>query len=288
MASNLKLGSNWKACGYLYDMRRWSHGNTRIGFGFCKGDDNYGGVKRKELDDFLKSLGKTYNLVLYRMQDTENLRSRLRERRRNEERSKAAMEEEREKAGEGRLERNKRWRLRKEAPASSASSSCSFKELEEIQEEEKLSRRREPSERRQDEKEARREKNREWRMKRRQGEDDSGEKTAESKGPRLGELLQEVLACSCSKGLGTTTCTAGHFMCEGCSKEVCPQCEGEVRREQHASLHLIATLINNTSYVHQPKHSKTPSLASSLASLPSNGPSLSSGSHSRTKTSNLT
>ena len=171
-------------------------------------------------------------------QDTENLRSRLRERRRNEERSKAAMEEEREKAGEGRLERNKRWRLRKEAPASSASSSCSFKELEEIQEEEKLSRRREPSERRQDEKEARREKNREWRMKRRQGEDDSGEKTAESKGPRLGELLQEVLACSCSKvsfvvlhtdfhfhilqhqGLGTTTCTAGHFMCEGCSKEV--------------------------------------------------------------------
>ena len=40
----------------------------QIGFGFCKGDDNYGGVKRKELDDFLKSLGKTYNLVLYRMQ----------------------------------------------------------------------------------------------------------------------------------------------------------------------------------------------------------------------------
>ena len=147
------------------------------------------------------------------------------------------MEEEREKAGEGRLERNRRWRQRKEAPASSASSSSSFKELEDIQEEEKLSRRREPSERRQDEKEARREKNREWRMKRRQGEDDTGEKTSEIKGPRLGELLQEVLACSCSKvsfvflhrgdfhilqhqGLGTTTCTAGHFMCEGCTKEV--------------------------------------------------------------------
>ena len=30
MASNLKLGSNWKACGYLYDMRRWSHSNTRV------------------------------------------------------------------------------------------------------------------------------------------------------------------------------------------------------------------------------------------------------------------
>ena len=40
----------------------------QINFGFCKGDDNYGGVKRKEIDDFLKSLGKTYNLVLYRMQ----------------------------------------------------------------------------------------------------------------------------------------------------------------------------------------------------------------------------
>ena len=40
----------------------------QINFGFCKGDDNYGGVKRKELDDFLKSLGKSYNLVLYRMQ----------------------------------------------------------------------------------------------------------------------------------------------------------------------------------------------------------------------------
>ena len=88
MASNLKLGSNWKACGYLYDMRRWDHGNSRvnigfvelflrplslpqINFGFCKGDDNYGGVKRKELDDFLKSLGKSYNLVLYRMQVTQ-------------------------------------------------------------------------------------------------------------------------------------------------------------------------------------------------------------------------
>ena len=131
-------------------------------------------------------------------QDTENLRSRLRERRRNEERNKAAMEEERERAGEGRLERNRRWRQRKaELPASSASSSCSFKE--DIQEEEKLSRRREPSERRQDEKEARREKNREWRMKRRQGEDAVGEKAPESKGPRLGELLHEVLACSCGK-----------------------------------------------------------------------------------------
>ena len=38
----------------------------QLGFGFCKGDDNFGGRKRKELDDFLKSLGKQMNLVMYR------------------------------------------------------------------------------------------------------------------------------------------------------------------------------------------------------------------------------
>ena len=26
----LKLGSNWKSCGPLYDMRRFMHGNTRV------------------------------------------------------------------------------------------------------------------------------------------------------------------------------------------------------------------------------------------------------------------
>ena len=40
--------------------------HSQINFGFSKGDDNYGGVKRKELDDFCKSLGKQMNLVLYR------------------------------------------------------------------------------------------------------------------------------------------------------------------------------------------------------------------------------
>ena len=28
---DLKLGSNWKSCGYHYDMRRFAHGNTRVG-----------------------------------------------------------------------------------------------------------------------------------------------------------------------------------------------------------------------------------------------------------------
>ena len=154
------------------------------------------------------------------------------------------MQEEREKAGEGRLERNRRWRQRKEAPPSSASSVCSSsKELEDIQEE-KLSRRREPSERRQDEKEARREKNKEWRKKRTGWEEeDSAEKILEIQGPRLGELLRGVLECSCGKvssfrrtsilvflkhnilyaqGLGTAKCSEGHFICEECTTEVQP------------------------------------------------------------------
>ena len=36
----------------------------QLGFGFCKGDDNFGGGRRKELDDFTLSLGKQMNLVL--------------------------------------------------------------------------------------------------------------------------------------------------------------------------------------------------------------------------------
>ena len=99
-------------------MRRFAHGNARvrkgfsslcpclicivfiqINFGFCKGDDNFGGRKRKELDDFLKSLGKSMNLVMYRMQDTERVRTKLREDRRQELRTKAEREEERENRG---------------------------------------------------------------------------------------------------------------------------------------------------------------------------------------------
>ena len=110
-------------------MRRFAHGNARvrkgfsslcpclicivfiqINFGFCKGDDNFGGRKRKELDDFLKSLGKSMNLVMYRMQDTERVRTKLREDRRQELRTKAEREEEREKAQMERLERNRKWR----------------------------------------------------------------------------------------------------------------------------------------------------------------------------------
>ena len=61
----------------------------QINFGFCKGDDNFGGRKRKELDDFLKSLGKQMTLKMYRMEDTERVRMKLREDRRREVREKA-------------------------------------------------------------------------------------------------------------------------------------------------------------------------------------------------------
>ena len=128
------------------------------------------------------------------------MRSRLRERRRTEERSKAARQEEREKAGEGRLERNKRWRQRKETHHSSSSTistSSSLKELaDNKEEEEKQSRRREPSERRQDEKEKRREKNREWRRKRSGGWDETSMEKKSENQSKLCEILQAVLACS--------------------------------------------------------------------------------------------
>ena len=153
------------------------------------------------------------------------------------------MQEEREKAGEGRLERNKRWRQRKETHHSSSSSSTtstssSLKELVDNQEEvEKQSRRRETSERRQDEKESRREKNREWRRKRSKVWDEtSGGKKAENQS-KLCEILQAVLACSdCGlvslnfsfhfchwfdfKELGTTSCRGSHVLCESCPTEV--------------------------------------------------------------------
>ena len=70
----------------------------QINFGWCKGDDNFGGRQRKELDDFTKSLGKQMTLVMYRMQDTENVRMRLREEKRRQVREKFEKEEAEDKA----------------------------------------------------------------------------------------------------------------------------------------------------------------------------------------------
>ena len=55
-------------------------------------------MQRKELDDFTKSLGKQMTLVMYRMQDTENVRMRLREESRRRVREKFEKEEAEEKA----------------------------------------------------------------------------------------------------------------------------------------------------------------------------------------------
>merc|ERR1711970_905037 len=91
----LKLGSNWKSCGIGTEMRRWDNGNGRINFDFCK------------------SLGKQMNLVMYRMEYTERVRTKLREDRRRAVREKAEMEEQREKTQMERIEKNRKWREKK-------------------------------------------------------------------------------------------------------------------------------------------------------------------------------
>ena len=85
------------------------------------------------------------NLVMYRMEDTERVRYKLRERRRQEIREKAAKEEETEKKQMERMEMNRKWRERKHG-----------KECIEQNQENKI----------QNEKEERRLKNKEWREKR--------------------------------------------------------------------------------------------------------------------------
>ena len=91
------------------------------------------------------------NLLMYRMEDTERLRSKMRERRRQEVFEKAEMEEEKEKNVFARVERNRRWRARKEGRLAEVP--------EESEEDDK-----EESEK--DDKEQRRVKNMEWRRRR--------------------------------------------------------------------------------------------------------------------------
>ena len=112
---NEKMGP-WKWKGKYLEVYKMSQNNDlqiEIGFGFCKGDDNFGGRKRKELDDFCKSLGKQINLVMYRMEDTERVCTKLREDRRRAVREKAEMEELKEKSQMERIEQNKKWREKK-------------------------------------------------------------------------------------------------------------------------------------------------------------------------------
>eukprot|EP00092_Neocalanus_flemingeri_P004029 GFUD01004336.1.p1 GENE.GFUD01004336.1~~GFUD01004336.1.p1 ORF type:complete len:247 (+),score=77.79 GFUD01004336.1:231-971(+) len=216
MTTNLKLGSNWKSCGVGSDMRRFDHGNSRINFGFCKGDDNFGGRKRKELDDFLKSLGKQMNLVMYRMQDTERIRSKLREGRRQDLRINAEREEEKEKMIMERLERNRKWRERKSG----------MDKLEDIAEDKVL-----------DEKEERKLKNKEWREKR-ENQGKCEEKITEEvpKKQSLSCMILPELQClHCHQEMAPPTniyqCEDGHNICQDCNMgqdvQNCPLCNGK-------------------------------------------------------------
>ena len=56
------------------------------------------------------------NLVMYRMEDTERIRTKLRENRRRAVREKAEMEELKEKSQMERIEQNKKWREKKFGP----------------------------------------------------------------------------------------------------------------------------------------------------------------------------
>ena len=138
----LKLGSNRKTMGMGVSIREYSVDNKRvctervrafivgiswlsfqIGFGFCKGDDNSGGQRRKELDDFTKSLGKQMNLVMKRMEETKKVRMRLREKQQEEEGEKMMKKEIEKKEQLERISRNKEWREKKRSSISSISSS---------------------------------------------------------------------------------------------------------------------------------------------------------------------
>eukprot|EP00090_Calanus_glacialis_P019133 TRINITY_DN29476_c0_g1_i1.p1 TRINITY_DN29476_c0_g1~~TRINITY_DN29476_c0_g1_i1.p1 ORF type:complete len:232 (+),score=72.30 TRINITY_DN29476_c0_g1_i1:62-697(+) len=95
------------------DFREYSPDNTRIGFGFSKGDDNFGGQRRKELDDFTKSLGKQMNLVMMRMEETKKIRMKMRQKQMMEAEEKFRKKELDKKVQNERIEKNKKWRDRK-------------------------------------------------------------------------------------------------------------------------------------------------------------------------------
>eukprot|EP00092_Neocalanus_flemingeri_P028234 GFUD01030660.1.p1 GENE.GFUD01030660.1~~GFUD01030660.1.p1 ORF type:complete len:225 (+),score=64.61 GFUD01030660.1:146-820(+) len=109
----MKLGSNRKSVGMGADIREYAPDNKRIGFGFSKGDDNFGGQRRKELDDFTKSLGKQMNLVMMRMEETKKIRMKMRHKTRNEVEDKFRKKEMDRKLATERIQKNKEWRGRK-------------------------------------------------------------------------------------------------------------------------------------------------------------------------------
>ena len=155
------------------------------------------------MDDFCKSLGKQMNLVLYRMEDTERIRYKLRERRRQEIREKAAKEEEMEKKQMERIERNRKWRERKYGKDDSLESDGG-KGL--------------------DEKEERKQKNKEWRERRMNPKpcNDLAEYQKKShQGTTLEtDLLPELECPYCQAEMSPPTkiyqCLEGHNLCQKC------------------------------------------------------------------------
>jgi hypothetical protein len=134
------------------------------------------------------------NLVMYRMEDTERVRTKLREDRRRAVREKAELEEHKEKSQMERMERNKKWREKK----------FGHEKLEDIDEDKVL-----------DEKEQRKIKNREWREKR----------ESSRNGTPLEEKKQDTVI---NTGLSNMVLT--ELLCPFCHKEMCPpirvyQCE---------------------------------------------------------------
>ena len=182
----------------------------------------------------MKSLGKQMTLTMYRMEDTERVRMKLREDRRREVREKAEryvrcqrsfsfyfyLREERiETMKEERLERNQRWRERKYG-----SENLSTSQTEVLSEQEE-----------------RKQKNREWRQKREERQ------TLEAGGGLYSEvphdevrpvrlehqILAELMCPYCQEEMGPPgtliyQCGEGHNLCGKCrareDMESCPQC----------------------------------------------------------------
>ena len=143
------------------------------------------------------------NLVMYRMQDTERVRTKLREDRRRAIREKAEMEEQREKSQMERIERNKKWREK----------NFGKEKLEDIEEDKVL-----------DEKEQRKNKNKEWRVKRENSR--NGTPIIEKKANTVTKqglqnmVLTELLCPFCHEEMCPPTkvyqCEDGHNLCDKC------------------------------------------------------------------------
>ena len=148
-------------------------------------------------------------LTLYRMEETERVRFKLREDRRREVRERAEREEEREKMVEERQERNRRWRERRYGS-----------EKLELADTAELS-----------ERELRKLKNKEWREKRSSGDTDTsagggaGPGAGQGAGPGAEQraelaILRELLCPWCQDEMGPPTqifqCSQGHNLCQAC------------------------------------------------------------------------